>query len=95
MGFLDDAENFAVDVGCRIGGTGKGSIASQISVVYGFQSHHVIVIAHAVSGNHGSGQPGGLLNVIGGACGDGIADNFFCGPSAGVGHYPVEQVFLA
>ena len=42
-----------------------------------FHGNHIEVIAHAVAGDHGAGDPGGLLDIVGGAGGDGVELQLF------------------
>ncbi len=61
---------------------------------FGLQGHHVEVLAHAVAGDHGAGQLGGLLDVVGRAGGDGAEHHLLGGAAAGEGGDLVLQLLL-
>ena len=85
----------AVNLGLSLGGAGQGGIAAQILVGHRFHGYHVKIFAHAVAGNHGPGQFGGLLDIVGSAGGSGFKDQFLRGTSAGQGGNLVFQFLLA
>ena len=91
---LDQLHHLLVDLTLGLGRAGKGSVTAQILVVNGLQCHHVKFIAHAVAGQHGAGQFGGLLDIIGSTGGDGVEHHFFGGTPAGEGGDLVFQLLL-
>ena len=92
---LDQLHHFLVDLPLGLGRAGQGGIAAQILVGDGLQSHHVKVLAHAVAGDHGAGQLGGLLDIVGSTGGDGTEDHFLGSAAARQGSDLVLQLFLA
>ena len=72
-----------VDLSLGLGGAGQRGVTAQILIGNGLQRHHVEIVAHAVPGDHGTGQLGGLLNIIGGTGGDG-AEGYFLRRPAGM-----------
>ncbi|CAN4049147.1 Selenium metabolism protein YedF, partial [Dysosmobacter welbionis] len=74
---LHQLHHLPVDLRRSLGGAGQGGVAPQVLILHCLQGHHVKVRAHAVPGNHGPGQLGGLLDVIGGAGGGGVEDQLF------------------
>ena len=63
----------------------QGGVAAQVLVGDRLQGHHAEVIAHAVAGDHGTGQLGGLLNIVGGTGGNGVEDQLLRRAAAGEG----------
>ena len=85
MLLLYDGNDQPVDLRLGAGGAGQGGIPAKVLVVHRFQCHHIKFIAHAVLSEHGTGQAGSLLNIIGGAGGDGTKLDFLRGAAAGEG----------
>ena len=83
-----------VDQRLGLRGAGQCGVSAQILVGHGLHGHHVEVIAHAVAGDHGSRQPGRLLDIIAGAGGDRAECHFLGGSSAGQGGNLILQLFL-
>ena len=79
---LDD---LFVDFVLCISGAGERRVTAEILVVDGLHCHHAERIAHAVPRNHGAGELGCLLNVVGRAGRDFVENDFLCGTSAGEG----------
>ena len=48
--------------------------------------------AHAVAGDHGTGQLGGLLNIVGGTGGDGVEDQLLGRAAAGEGGNLISKI---
>ena len=61
---------------------------------HGLQGHHIKVRAHAVAGDHSTGQLCGLLNIVGSACGGGTEYHFLSRAAAGIGGNLIFQLFL-
>ena len=91
--FTDPAYNLPVNLCLGLRRAGQGGVAAQVLIVQRLQSHHIKALAHAIAGNHGPGQLGGLLNVVGGAGGAGAKDHFLSSPAAGKSGDPVFQLF--
>ena len=72
-----------IDLGLCLGRAGKGRIAAQILVCNGFHCNHIESIAHAVAGDHCTGELGCLLDIVGGTGCDGVEDDFLCCAAAG------------
>ena len=83
-----------VNLALGLGRAGQRGVAAQILVVHRLQGHHVELFAHAVTGEHGAGKLGGLLDVVGRAGGDGAKHHFLGSTSAGEGGDLIFQLFL-
>ena len=69
---LHQCHHLLVDLRLGLGGAGQRRVAAQVLVLHRLHGHHVEVPAHAVAGDHGAGQLGGLFNIVGSAGGDGV-----------------------
>ena len=91
----DELHDLAVDEGLGLRGAGQGRVAAQVLVGDGLHGDHVKFIAHAVAGDHGAGQSGGLFDVVGSAGGDTAELHLFGGAAAGQGGDLVLDFLLA
>ena len=73
---LHDLHDFGIDFGCGLFAAGKACVAAEVGVVHGLQGDHVEVLGHAVAGDEGAGQLGGLLDIIGCTGGDGVENDW-------------------
>ena len=72
MGAFHNGNHLLVHLGGGIGGASERRIAAQILVADGFQSNHVEFVSHAVTRHHSARQLGGLLNIVGCSCRNGV-----------------------
>ena len=93
MLFLDDGDDFGVDVFLRFRRAGQGRIAAEVFIGDRFHSDHVEFVRHAVARDHGPGQLGRLFDVVRSACRDLVKDDFFGSPAAGEGSNLIFQFF--
>ena len=91
---LHQLHHLLVDLGLGIGGAGQRGVTPQILVGDGLQRHHTEVVAHAVAGDHGTGQFGGLLDVVGGPGGNRAERHLLGSPAAGKGSDLVLHLLL-
>ena len=91
--FLDDGDDFGVDVFLRFRRAGQGRIAAEVFIGDRFHGDHVEFVRHAVAGDHGPGQLGRLFDVVRSACRDLVKDDFFGSPAAGEGSNLIFQFF--
>ena len=91
---LYQLHHLLVDLSLGLGRAGQGGVPSQVLVVHRFQGHHVKVLAHAVPGDHGPGQLGGLLDVVGGSGGNRVEHQLLGGTASGKGGDLVFQLRL-
>ena len=94
MLFLYQLNNQLVHLGLRLSGAGKTCVAAQVLIGHGFQCHHIEFITHTVTGYHGAGQFGSLLNIIGCTGGNATKCNFFGSSAACVGCDLILNFFL-
>ena len=90
-----DLDHHVVDLGGGVGGADQGGVPAHVLVGDGLQGHHIELVAHAVPGDHGPGQLGSLLDVVGRAGGNGVEDDLFGGTAAGKGGDLVQDLLLA
>ena len=100
MLFLDDGDDFGVNVFLRFRRASQGRVAAEVFIGDRFHGDHVEFVRHAVAGDHGPGQLGRLFDVVRSACRDLVKDDFFGSPAAGEGgnlvfqFFPGEDVFI-
>ena len=92
---LHQLHHLAVDDRGRLRGAGQGGVSPQVLVAHRLQGHHAEIVAHAEAGDHGSGQLGGLFNIVGGAGGDGVENQILRHTAAGEGGDLVLQLLLS
>ncbi len=90
----DQLHDLFVNFALRFSGAGQGRVPAQILIRDGFHGDHVKVLAHSVAGDHGAGKLRSLLDVVGGAGGNGTEHQFFRRPAAGEGRDLVFQFLL-
>ena len=91
----DKLHDLAVDEGLCLRGAGQRCVAAQILVGDGLHGDHVELVAHAVAGDHGSGQACRLLDIIGGSGRDRSELHFLRGSSSGEGRDLVFDLLFA
>ena len=80
---LHNLHNLGIHLGRGLLTAGKAGIAAQIRIVDGFQRYHVKIFGHTIAGHQGAGQLGGLFNIVAGAGGDGVENQFLGRTAAG------------
>ena len=91
---LNEFHNLTVNFFLCIRRACKGCIASEILVCHCFHCHHIKIITHAITGDHGTCNLGCLFDIVGSTCCHFTKNNFFCGTSTGESRNLIFQFFL-
>ena len=92
---LDDVHGQGVNLALGFAGTVGGIAATQVLILLLVKSDHAKLLRHAKTRDHGPGQLGSLLNIIGCPGGDGGENQLLRRAAAGEGRNFVLNVLLA
>ena len=94
VGLLQDPHHLLINLARRGLAAVEHVAAGQVLVLPGLQAHEAELLGHAVLGDHRPGQVGGLLDIVGRACGHAVEYQLLGGTPRKSLHQHGFQLFL-